>query len=143
MTEEITLTKGAYSVEVHAEKITDSYEKKIFFIRPGTSTQQQSDGPKETRCVDLLIITHSFVVKGWITGTSTKTALEVKNDLATIIKGAGISAGPTTLSYAGTDYSVYIEKSYVTESSQDEPASIGEEIAKYEISLTLIEGTKI
>ena len=77
MTSEITIAKGAYSVIIYTDNVSENYDNKIISIKPGQTKQKQDTGPKNVKVVDLLIITHAMILKGYITPTATKTAVVI------------------------------------------------------------------
>jgi len=162
---EITLSKGSYSVIIYVpigSSIADNYSKKLFLITPATSVQNQTSGVSPARVVDLLRATHQIVIRGYIVGTSSKSATEVKRDLVNIWKGAGKAGGEVTLTYNGnasafggtgdtstTTIKGYVEKVTFIEGATDEPddfesnPSQYEDVIKYEVSVTFVEGTQV
>lgn len=154
MVTNITLTKGAYTVTVYAEEVVEDYSNKMFLITPATSKGNQETGPKETKVVDLQRVTHNIVIRGWITSQTSPalTANQVKSNLISIFKGAGINGGVVTLNYDGTAYTGYIEKFTCTLRSADTPEETpevalgnysGGDYAKYSIGITFVEGITI
>lgn len=161
---EITISKGSYSVTVYASKagVADNYTNKLFQITPPQTKSNQTDGPSESRTVDLLRVTHQMVIKGFITGTSDKTAIEVKQDLVNIWKGAEAQGGEVSLTYDGNasgfgsasdtnsnPISGYIEKVTFTDDAMDEPTDFVSakenysDIVKFGVSITFLEGVEI
>lgn len=143
MTSNITISKGSYSVTIETTVVTDNWDKKITFIRPATTVQKQDAGPTTVKVIDMLIITHTIVVRGHITPTDSKTAKEVKDDLISIIKGGDVTGTACTVVYAGDSYNMFIEKSMIIEKAFDEPGTLETDIAKYDVQITLSEGVSI
>lgn len=143
MTAEITISKGGITVTIGTEEVSENFSNKLVFIRPAQTSQKQDAGPVTVKVIDLLMITHELLVRGRITPTSTKTAKQVKDDLITIFKGANTTGGQTTVTYGGDSFDMYIEKLVIIEKAMDEPSSLTEDIAKYNIQITLAEGVKI
>ena len=164
MANNITISKGSYSVTIYASKaaVADNYTNKLFQITPPQTKDNQTSGPSESRTVDLLRITHQMVIKGFITGTDTKTAIEVKQELVNIWKGAEAQGGEVSLTYDGnasgfgnaaaTDtnpISGYIEKVTFTDDAMDEPTDFVSakenyaDIVKYGVSITFLEGVEV
>jgi len=155
------LEKGNYLVPIHAIMIDDTLDNKLINISLPTTTQKQDTGPKGTKIIDLLRITRIFKITGYITGSSTSdsypakyngvaqnlTANQVKNYLIQIIKGAGIKGGEITFTYPdggdNTSYNVYIKNCLIKQASTDEPDTENKELAKFEVHMTLVEGTKM
>ena len=154
MTSSITIAKGSYSVTIETADVTEHYADKLFFIRPPQSTQNQPDGSKDTKVIDLLMITHTIIVRGVICADGSKTADKIKADLIEIQNGAGIAGTPCTLtwdshldaanSYAASVLSMYVEKLTFTENSMDyNPGASDTQVMKYDVVVTLVAGTKI
>ena len=162
MANEITLTKGGITVTIYVQEVNDNYSNKLFMITPTQSGDNQADGPKDSKSVDLLRVTHSMVIRAQIVGTASKTATQVKQDLVNLWKGAGTVAGEVSLTYdanakafgniastANTTINGYIEKVNFKEVSSDEPSDFVSSkenythISKFEITLTFLEGVKI
>jgi len=133
---EINLTKGAYSVTIYCMQIEDGFSNKIFNITPATGKNRQDDGPKEVKVVDLLRITRSFRIQGYILSNA------VKNDLIKIVEGAEEKGGSVTMAYAdggdATSFGVYVESCIITQKAIDEPSSDPGDLAKFDINMTLI-----
>lgn len=143
MVNELTIAKGAFSVTLYSDNIVDNYTNKIFLITGATTSENQETGASDTKIVDLLRIVHQIVIKGFLTGSVTKTNKQVKEDLVSIFKGGGTAGGVTTLTYDTDAISGYIEKLTIIEKAMDNPATTDKELARYEIALTFIEGTNI
>ncbi len=143
MVNELTIAKGALTVTLYSDNIVDNYTNKIFLITGATTNENQAAGPSDTKIVDLLRVVHQTVIKGFLTGSTTKTNKQVKEDLVSIFKGAATTGGVTTLTYDTDTINGYIEKLTVIEKAMDNPATTDKELARYEIALTFIEGTSI
>jgi len=144
MAEEITISKGGINVTIHAIEISDNFTNKIFPITPATTKQKQDAGPKDTKLIDLLRITEEInITRGYIVGTDTLTATQVKNNLKSIFKGANSKGGTCELIYDGDTLTGFIEKLTISEVASDEPASVGEDYAKYTVQLNFIVGIEI
>ncbi len=101
------------------------------------------------------MITHTIIVRGSICPNGTdESADKVKADLIEIMKGAGVTGTHCTLtwdshldasnSYSATTLNMYIEKVTFTEKASDyDPGATESGIAKYDVVVTLVEGTKI
>ena len=161
--DELTLSKGAFTVTVYVPEkgIADNFTNKLIQI-PSIRSSNQEAGPKDGKTLDLLRITHQLVIKANMTGTASKTAIETKRDLVNIWKGAGINKGEVTLTYGGnakafgntTDTSSstitgYIEKLVFVDGAMDEPSDFEsskenyQDITKFEVAITFVEGVKI
>jgi len=143
MSNEITLTKGSTSVTVYARRIAENYSNKLFLITPATSTKTHDVGHKDTRVVDLLRITHQLVLQCYITGSATKTAKQIKDDLVIIYDGGGINGGVSTMVYDGDSIKGYLEKLNFVEISADNPSTTIKDFAKYEVTITFVEGVAV
>ena len=162
MANNITISKGSFSVDIQVERVDDNFVNKLFVIAPVQATNNQGDGPKEPKIVDLLRTTHQLLIKGHITSTATKTALEVKQDLVNIWKGAGATGGTASLTYdenasasgntAATNtnpISGYLEKVNFQNISMDEPDDFDSakenytDVSKFEVAITFIEGAQV
>jgi hypothetical protein len=142
MVTDVTISKGAYSVIIYVTEISENLTNKIFPITPIVGKQNQDTGPKDTKVVDLLRNTRGInITRGYIAGTSTKTATEVKADLISIFNGAGVKGGVTSFVYDGNTLSGFIEKITITETASDEPTTLTEDVAKYLVQLNFIVGT--
>jgi len=146
------VTTGAL-VTIYAREIDDAFANKLFVITPATSKNNQSDGPEDSIIVDLLRITRTILISGEITGTSSKTASEVKKDLIDILGGGGTNGGRVRMTYdaLGTDYITgsttqvegVIEKLAFNETPKDEPSSVGEDFAKFIVQITFVSGVLV
>jgi hypothetical protein len=141
MVNEITISKGAYSATIYAIKIEDGYKNKIFIITPGTGKSNQTGGPKDNKIVDLLRLTRSFRIDGYILSNT------VKSDIIKIIEGANIDGGSTTFTFSeggdATSFQVFFEDCVFRYESQDEPTNPPDNHGKHQISLTLIKGISV
>ena len=162
MANNITIAKNSISVSIQVERVDDNFTSILFQIKPVQSSANQASGPKDAKVVDLLRVSHTMVIKGWITSTASKTALVVKQDLVNIWKGAGAAGGTVSLTYdnnvaqsgntAATNtnpISGYIEKVNFTDLAMDEPSDFSSsqenytDVGKFEVAITFIEGTQV
>jgi len=138
---ECTLSKGAYTATIYSVEITEDLSNKLSVITPPTGKQNQDGGAKPSKVVDLLRITRKFLIKGYLTGNTDKAAL------INIIKGGGLKGGVVTFSYPdgadATSFNVFIESSKIKQISTDEPDSASDDSIRYDIDITLVEGTTI
>ena len=147
MANNITISKGAFSVEIDTTDVAEGYTKKLVIIKPPQAKQKQSTGPAGNIIVDLLIITRVFSIKGEITGTDTLTAKQVRDKLKSIYNGGGINGGVETMVYDGESVEGFMEKLTITESSTDEASDFEsnpekyQEVPKYSVSFDFVEGT--
>ena len=142
MADNIILSKGSYSVTLQSTKIKDSLSNKIFSVTIPVTTGKQSEGIEDkNKVVDLLRITRTFTVTGYITTN------QEKSDLINIVSGAGINGGAITMNYSDggnkTSFSVYVKDIDFDQVSQDEPSSLPSDFAKFSVNVTLLEGVKI
>ena len=159
---DIVLAKGAFSVTINDVQVEDNFSNKLFVITPVQSPMNQASGPTPAKIVDLIRVTHTVVIKGYISPTSTSNALVIKQNLVNIWKGAGTAGGVVSLTYdynakASGDTSAtatnpilgYIEKVNFTDKAMDEPSDmlsnpeLYTNIAKFEVAITFIEGTQV
>lgn len=144
---ECTLTKGNYTTTIYSKEITEDFSNKLMNITPPTGKQNQDAtttqffGQKQTKVVDLLRIVRKFIIKGYILNNIDKLAL------IRIIRGAGIKGGAITFSYPDgadtTSFNVFIESFKISQKATDEPDSPPDDYAKYDIDITLVEGTTV
>ncbi|RLG13717.1 hypothetical protein DRN69_05170 [Candidatus Pacearchaeota archaeon] len=137
---ELTFSKNSISVTVYADTVAENFTNKLFYITPATNADNQASGPSDTIAVDLLRITHQFVIKGYITGTDSKTAKQVKDDFINIYNGAGTTGGTVSFVYDGDTFNGYIEKVNFVEKASDDPSDSIRDYAKYEVAITFVEG---
>jgi len=157
MTTELTLSKGGITVTIYADQVVDGITNKFLAqLKPAQAPQNQTSGPVTAKIVDLLVMTRTFTIKGYIvpqTIGSAKTADQVKQQLMKICKGGETAGGPITLTYnaigeatyttSTTEAKVYCEACIVTEKSMDyDPGTGDTDIPKFDVRLTLIEGDK-
>lgn len=143
MVNEIVISKGAYSVTLYSVNIAENYLNKIIRLPTITTKDNQAAGSGTMKIVDLLRITHQFVIKGYITGTVSKTAKEVKEDFRSIVKGANINGGTISMVYDTDTFNGYVESLTFLEVPADGDHSTDKQYARYEISLTFLEGVTI
>ena len=146
--DDITLTKGSYSVSIFTGRVSEHYKNELKVIPPVLAPARQDEAPEKATVVDLLRIIRTFVIQGWITKTDTKTAKQVKDELITIMNGARVSGGtPVTLAYDGDSINVYIKDLVILKTPNDNAAGSGNysgtDSAEYAITLTLNEGDSV
>ena len=138
---EISLSKGSYSVTVYVESVSDNLKNQLLVLATPTVSQLQSNGPSGTKVADFLRITRSFLIKGYILSNSDKS------NLVNIMNGAGITGSVITLNYDSggdkTSFEGYIESCVITQESSDEPSDEPDDYAKFAVTITFIEGTKM
>jgi len=142
----ITIVKGSLSVTLYPQEVVEEYSNKLTILPIPQTADEQENGAKDTKILDLLRLTHTLIVRGSITASASYTAKEVKAQLINIIEGASINGGTCTFTYDSDAITGYIEKFTITESSQDDPVGAGYaglDHARYEVNLTFVEGVSI
>lgn len=130
------------TVTVYATDIAENYTNKLFFITPGKNKSTQETGPNDTKIVDLLRVVHQFVIKCYIASDTngTYTPKQIKSQLITIYKGGETNGGVVRMTYDGSNYEGYIEKLNIVEKSADGEWESNKDYARYECSITFVEG---
>ena len=106
---DIVLTKGAVSVTLFTTDDTENL-KNVLQVVPGVvSPDNQSSGEKIATVVDLLRITHTFQIQGYIVETTATSALTAKNNLKSIFYGANVDSTPAVLTYEDSSINVFPE----------------------------------
>lgn len=142
----ITISKGSLSVTIATTKPSENFKNVLQVLPPFQAQDNQDQGPKKSKVVDLLRISHSFVFGGHITATDDKTAKEVKDDLIQILKGASIKGGgPATLTYEDDTFDVYIEDIVFLKVLNDDAVSnySGKDSVEYDVTIKLVEGEAV
>lgn len=142
----ITLSKGSFSVTIATTKPSENFKNTLIVVPPVQAPANQDQGPKASKVVDLLRITHSFVFGGHITATASKSAKEVKDDLIQILEGAGVSGGtPATLTYEDDTFSVYVEDLVILKVLNDNAVETysGKDSIEYNVTIKLIVGEAV
>jgi hypothetical protein len=141
MPNEVILSKGSYSTTVYTRRIEDGFKNKLTTITPAKGKGSQADGPKDTKVVDLLRLTRSFRIDGFVLSNTDKS------NLIKIVEGAGINGGTITLTFSeggdATSFDVFIESIIFVYESQDEPSSPPDDFAKHSVNISLIKGVTI
>ncbi len=159
---DLVISKGAFSVTIQDVEITDDYTNKLFYITPAQSKSNQADGSKPAKVVDLLKVTHTMVIKGFISHNGSTTSKEIKRNLVNIWKGAGTAGGVVTLTYdylasafgnttatSASTIDGYIEKIIFTDKPMDQPSDYDSsptnypDVAKFQVAITFVEGSVI
>lgn len=144
--DDIVLSKGVYSVTIFTTKPTENFKNELKVIAPVKAPGSQSETLGPATVVDLLRITHTFVIGGYITATETKTAKRVKDDLVAIMRGGGQNgAGAVDLTYDGDNLKVFIKDLVIIKTPNDNASAgySGKDSGEYQITLTLTEGEGI
>lgn len=143
MTYEIQLSKGTYSVDLHSDNVNEEYTNKLITLVLAQTSRNQGSGKKQTKILDLLRITHQFVIRAYIAANSTKTAKEQKDDLKSIANGGGETGGVVSMVYDGDTYEGYLQKITMSKSSRDSPDTESESEIKYDLSITFVVGEAV
>jgi len=131
MTNNVTITKSDVgTVTIFTQSVEEIIAKKPRYIRVPRSSQKWDQGPK-TMVIDMLVISHNFVINGEITSTGGDTAQQQRTKLRTM---AGQKGGTITFNYDGINYEVMIDKCSIKEESHDEDVA-----SSYSIILSLTE----
>ena len=143
---EITISKGGHSVTIYVRRIEENYRNKLFLITAPKNASTQDVGANDTKVVDLLRLTHQIQInEAYICGTSSKVAKSVKDDLKTIINGAGQKGGEITLTYDGDSHKGYIESCTFSEEAMDQLdfSDLPEDVIRYSVQLTFVIGVQV
>jgi len=141
--DDITLSKGAYSVTLFTTTSAENFNNKLTILAGVVTPSKQEDGVKNPTVVDLLRITHALTLGCYITATATKTAKQVKSDLIAIFNGASVSSTPATLTYEDESFDVFLEDITIKKINNDNLVSTsynGADAAEYNVTLKLVEG---
>lgn len=142
----INFSKGAISVDIQTQEVTENLTNKLFLITPPQTKSNQSEGVKDTKIVDLLRITREWILRSYITPTSTKTAKNIKEELISLTEGAGTNGGTITMTYDEDAFTGTIEKLTITENSRDilsGESNLNEDSVRYDVTLTFVKGIQI
>ncbi len=129
-------------VIINVNEIDDARSNKLFNISPARGTQEHSLGPDDAIIVNLLRVTRTLVMTGYVTATSTQTAKQVKSNIINIYEGitGGNNNKGVRLVYDGENIQGVIEKLAINEKPHDEPTSPPEEMIKYTVQITFTKG---
>ena len=142
MTSDITLTKGSTVVTLFTSSVDETFTKTLVTISPPQSRQNWTNGPKDSKIVDLLRIAHRFEIDGFIAATegtygqsdTSSTVAGKRTNLISIFNGGGT----LTMEYSGTNYTVNIEKLSIKELPEDSAT-----VTKLDLKMGLIVGVDI
>ena len=143
MTYEVQFSKGSYSVDMHADNVSEEFNNKLIILNIPQVSTNQSAGKKSTNVLDLLQITHQFLIKGYVAKNSTKSGFQQKEDLLSIADGGGTNGGTISMTYDSKTYTGYLEKITVIRKPHDEPSIESKDEIRYELSITFVVGTSI
>ena len=144
----VKFARGSFDVTVNAISVDDAFAEKLFIITPPTAKQNQASGQQTTKIVSLLRLTRTIVMTCMLTGTATKTAKTVKDELISIIRGGETAGDAVTLTYDGDTITGIIEKMAFAHKPSDEGDVSTDKVAfqdyvKYTLQITFIEGAPV
>ena len=151
-TNTINISKGSLSVDLYVAETNANQDNKLFIITPPTAPASQGTGPKEPKVIDLLRITYTYRVRGYIADTTLANAYTQINTLRDIAKGASTDGGSCVAvvepDNADTDYSTincFIEKLTITRRAYDldQNKTYSSDTIWFEVDLTLVKGLAI
>jgi hypothetical protein len=140
---DITFSKGSFSVGVDADNVSEEYSNKLIVLSLSQTKNSQESGARTTKILDLLRITHQFVIRAYITSSSTQTAKQVKDDLFSVANGGGINGGVISMVYDGDTYTGYLERIVCVKEARDHPDTHSETEVQYNLTLTFVVGEAI
>ncbi len=136
MTDNITIVAGGNTTTIFPIKIEETLTKNITPIAYPTTQQSWSNGPTKPKILDLLRIIRRFTINGYI-----------KDSEVTQFKGIIEAGGVFTMNYAGSSYTVNMEKCSVTEVPEDATGTGGPSGTKdpehLAVLFTLVEGENL
>lgn len=139
----INLTKGALDITLFTNDVTEGGENKLTVLPIPATKKDQPDGQKPTKIVDLLRITNTFHIIAYITAFGGKTGLQIKQDLKSLFRGAGIAGGAITLTYDSETFDVFAQKWVINKVHAPKSITINPtiaDVALYMCTLDLVEG---
>lgn len=141
--DDITLTKGAYSVQMFTTTSAENFKNSLTIVTGVVAPSKQAAGVKLPTVVDLLRITHTFTFECYIAATATKTAKQIKDDLIKIVNGAEVASVPVELTYEDGTIGVFPEDCVIKKINNDNVVATGYsglDAAEYQVTLTVVEG---
>ena len=141
--DDITLSKGAYSVTLFTKTSAENFKNTLTIIPGVVTPDNQATGVKDPTVVDLLRITHTLTFEAFITKTETKSAKQVKDDLVNIFNSGGVNSSPVTLSYEDDTFNVFIEDLVIKKINNDNVVATSytaNDAAEYNVTITVVEG---
>jgi len=151
-TQPITITKNGKTVYVYPESVAYNSENKLYMITIPTVENNQATGAKTTKVIDLLRITKTYNVKGYLTDETSGLGIVQKNTLRDIAEGAGANGGEISCEIDPNNpvakyktINCYIEKMTIEEtpSDLDETKTYSTDVVKYRVDITLVEGVSV
>lgn len=143
MVNDIQFSKGNLSVDLSVDNVTEEFSNRLVVLSIPQTSQNQSGGAKPTKILDLLRITHQFVIRAYITKEGSDSAKTVKDRLIQIANGAAENGGTITMTYDGDSYTGYLEKVVAIKEARDHPDTEGDSEVKYTLTITFIKGVSI
>lgn len=143
MTYDIQFSKGSYSVDLHSDNVSEEYTNKILVLPIPQVSANQATGPKDVKILDLLQITHQYVIRAYIVKNDTKSAKQQKDDLISIATGGGTAGGTVSMTYDGDTVYGYLEKVVAVKEARDHPDTEGDDEVKYTLTLTFVVGIQV
>ena len=143
MSYDIQFSKGSYSSDLHSDSVSEEFSNRLIVLKLPQSTTNQTSGKRDTKILDLLRITHQFIIKAYIAKNSTKSAKDQKDDLIAMANGAGTNGGVITMTFDGDSYEGYIEKIIATKESMDSPDTEADDEMKYILAITFVVGVEV
>jgi len=140
---DITFSKGSLSVGVYSDEVNEEYNNKLIVLSLAQTSSNQASGKKDTKILDLLRITHQFVIKAYFVKESTVTAKTQKTNLFSIANGGGTNGGTTSMVFDGDTYNGYIEKINCKTVADDSVNETSDQVRKYELTITFVVGVAI
>jgi len=144
--DDIRLQKGSIDITLFTELATENLKNNVQIIPPVQVAQNQASGSKIPKILDMLKITETYVFKCAITKDGLDSAQDVKSDLNTLAKGAGIDgAEPITLTYEDTAFTGYITDLVIKRHNSDNAAANynGDDSKEYDVTLTFTIGEAV
>ncbi len=141
MPSNITLAKGDITLTIQTDSVSDGIKNQLLILPIPTVSQNQDSGPDGTNIADLLRITRTLLIKGYIISNAEKS------NLMKLAQGGEITGGEITLTYSEggdkTTFTGYLQSVLVTYEPSDEDSSTPSDFPKFVVTITFIEGTKM
>ena len=143
--DDITITKGGLTVTIFTEIPTENLKNILTVVPPVQAIDNQDQGPKPPKVIDLLRITESYVMKGGITKDGATTAKVIKDRLRTIAKGANTKGGPAVLVYEDESINVFISDLVIKKVTNDNASAnySGSDSKEYDVTITMVKGESV